>query len=141
MFLGRLQLGQWLDLNLQCGDANHTPAIPVDCPMMTIRRASDSVAVYTKEMPITEKQGVPIGLFTAKVFLGSAFNVGQYTVEIAYTVGSFTDVQTRTFRIIESGNPNGQVIGMAFFRRPNRDNILYQTESGRILRGSNPRTT
>ncbi len=139
MFLGRRQLGEWLDISLQCQDGNKTPSLPVDAPVCTIRRGSDGVSVYNREMPIVEKEGVANGLFMAKVFLGTGFVAGSYTVQMAFTVGSFTDIQFRGFKIVAAGNPNGQLIGMAYFRRPNRASILYQVEAGRILRGSNPK--
>lgn len=139
MFYGRRQLGQWLDIAIQCADANRTPSLPVDCPMLRIKRASDGATIYSREMPICEKQGTAIGLFLGQVFLGSDFHTGEHAVQIAYTVGSHTTIETGTFQITGGGNPNGQVIGMAWFDRPNRSNILYQVESGRIIRGSNPR--
>lgn len=141
MFLGRRQLGQWIDVCVQATEADKTPALPVEPPVVTIRRASDGVSVYNREMPIVEKQGTGIGLFAARVFLGDGFSAGQYNVQIAFTVGSFTDLQLRTFTIVGGGHPNGQVFGMAYFKRPNRANIIYQTESGSLLRGSNPKIT
>lgn len=138
MFLGRRQLGQWINISCQCTDEDDTPSLPTEPPMLTIRRASDGVAVYTKEMPIIEKQGTAIGYFIAKVFLGTGFGDGLYTVEMAYQVGSFGSLVIRSFEILPGGNPNGQVIGMAFYRRPSRTNVVYQVEAGRIMRGSNP---
>jgi hypothetical protein len=139
MFLGRRQLGAWVTIGLQCKDGNGTPSLPEDPPMLTIRRASDNVVVYNGEMPIVEKAGTAIGYFKSKIFLGTAFIAGNYNVEMAFAVGSFTDLQTRTFTIVAGGHPNGQVIGMAFFRRPNRTHVIYQCEDGRLLKGSNPK--
>ncbi len=139
MFLARRQLGQWLEISLQCKNGNNTPSLPADPPMLTIRRASDNVVVYSGEMPIVEKAGVAIGYFRAKIFLGSDFIIGNYNVQMAFTVGSFTDLQSRTFSVVAGGHSNGQVIGMASFRRPNRTHVIYQVEDGRVLKGSNPK--
>lgn len=140
-FLGKAQLGQWLSFALQCTDANDTPAMPVDTPMLRIRRASDGVTAYNKEMPVTEKEGTAIGLFIARVFLGTGFQAGYHTAEMSFTAGAFTAIQLRTFEISPGGNPNGVALGMNYYRRPNASHVLYQVEAGRILRGTNPRIT
>lgn len=139
MFLGRRQLGTWLDIALQCKDADETPSLPADPPMLTIRRASDNVVIYSGEMPIVEKAGTAIGFFRAKIFLGTDFITGNYNVQMAFAVGSFTDLQLRAFSVVAGGHPNGQTIGMAYFRRPNRAHVIYQVEDGRVLKGSNPK--
>lgn len=139
MFFGRAQLGKWLYIGVQCVDANRTPSLPVDAPILKIKRASDGVTVYSREIPLIDKQGVSIGFFMAQVFLGIAFNPGSYATEITYTVGTNSVILTGAFRVIDGGHPNGQVIGMAWFDRPNRSNIVYQVEAGRIMKGANPR--
>ena len=42
------------------------------------------------------------------------------------------------FEIIPGGNEEGQVLGMAFYHRPEADHVVYQTESGKIFKGRNP---
>ena len=138
-YLGRFQLGNWLNIRLQCTDINDTPAMPVDAPHLTIRRMSDGVVVYSKEMPVVEKEGTAIGLFEARVRLGSAFAGGGHTVQMAFTVGADTFIQNHGFDIVAGGNVNGTALSSHYYRRPDANHILYQVEAGRIMQGSNPR--
>ncbi len=138
-YLGRFQLGNWVNIVLQCTDIDGSPAMPVDSPHLTIRRSSDGAVVYSKEMPVAEKEGQAIGLFVSRVRLGSDFAVGTHTIQKAFTVGADTFIESNGFDVVQAGNVNGTAIGTYYYRRPNAHHVLYQVESGRILRGSNPR--
>lgn len=137
-FLGNRQLGEWLDVVLQCKDIDGTPSMPVEPPFLTIWNSSGT-SEYAREMPVSEKEGVSIGLFVAKVFLGSGFSMGEHGLQIAFTVGSDSFLAHRTFRITEGGSARGIALGAYFYRRPNANHVVYQVESGSVLKGTNPK--
>lgn len=138
MWLGRHQLGTWLDVYLQASDSNGVPAMPNACPQIKIRRSSDEAIVLNSLMPILDRT-VQVGLFCSRIFLGTAFTTGQHTVELIYKSGAKQDVLTRTFEVIAAGDARGCVLAMEYYHRPQSDFIVYQAESGLILKGKNPR--
>lgn len=138
MWLGRQQLGTWLDVYLQASDSSGEPAMPVACPQIKIRRSSDNAIVLNSLMPILDKT-VQVGLFVSRVFLGTSFAVGYHTIELQYTNDSNLMTETRTFEVMAGGDPRGCVLGMVYFHKPQADFLVYQVESGLILKGKNPR--
>lgn len=134
-YLGRQQLGTYLDVYFQsrlAGVATLPDAVP------SVRIYSASSLVYSKKMPIIDKSYSP-GLFRSQVFLGTGFDVGQHTVHIGYAIAGNPKVEIRNFEIVPGGNVLGQVLGMTYVHYPQADFIVYQTESGLILRGKNAR--
>lgn len=138
MYLGRQQLGTYLDVSLVCTNTVRTPTMPTYVPRIKIRRSSDDSVVYSDGMPIVDRS---LGLFVARVFLGSGFSAGQHTVQMDYLVGSRVGLETRVFEIMAGGGARGQVLGMAYFHQPQADAIVWQVESGLLLRGRNPKLT
>jgi len=139
MFLGRQQLGTWLDVYLNCVDASRTPTLPDAVPTIKIRRSSDNAVVYTGLMPIVEKAGVAIGLFCSRLLLGIGFSVGTHSVEMVYLVSGQAFIVSRTLEIMAGGDPKGQVLAMIYLHNPSADHIVFQVESGLLLKGKNPK--
>lgn len=137
MYLGRQQLGTWIDIYLQCRDSAKTPTMPDAVPTIRIRD-SLGVLVHSGLMPIVERDRA---LFCTRLLLGAGFAVGTQTVEMAYLIAGATKIDSRTFEISPAGNPTGQVLGMTYFHHPSADSIVYQVESGSILRGKNPKVS
>ena len=139
MYLGRNQLGTWLDVYLPCVNADRTPLMPDAVPTIKIRRASDGVVVYTDIMGVVEKSGSPIGLFCSRLLLSSGFAVGLHDVTMVYVAGGVTFTELRTFEIMQGGHQRGQVLSMIFAHFPQHDDVVYQCESGVILKGKSPK--
>ena len=137
MYLGRFQLGVWLDAYLQCRTSSRLPVMPSYVPQIRILRASDGTAVYNGLMPVVDKTS-NIGLFCSRLFLGIGFSVGMHSVSMKY-FASQPFIVERTFEIIGAGDPKGNVLAMSYLHTPAADHIVYQTEAGLIIRGKNPR--
>lgn len=139
MYLGRQQLGTWLDVYLNCVNASRTPTLPDAVPTIRIRRCSDNAVVYTGLMPIVEKEGSAIGLFCSRLLLGIGFSVGTHTVTMFYVSGGQRFEVSKTFEIMAAGDPKGQVLAMIYLHNPSADYIVYQVESGLLMKGKNPK--
>jgi hypothetical protein len=137
MYLGRFQLGVWLDVYLQCTNASRTPKMPDAVPKIKIRFAGTGNVEYTSLMPIVDKS-INIGLFCSRVFLGQGFSVGMHSVEMTYSVAGSPFVERRVFEISPAGDPKGQVLSSYYLHEPQADFVVYQVESGLILTGKNP---
>lgn len=138
MHLGRHQLGSWLEVYLQVTDANGAPAMPDLPPTIKVRRSSDEALIVNLLMPVLDKS-VQVGLFCAHLFLGTSFATGQHTIELLYKCSTKQEIETRTFDVIGGGDVRGTVLAMYYYHRPARDFIVYQAESGLLLKGANPR--
>lgn len=140
MWLGRQQLGTWIDVYLQVTSTAFTPTMPDYVPTIKVRR-SDGTVVYSGLMPIVDKTDDRLGLFASRVFLGSGMSAGAHTIEMNYKAGTKFGVESRTFDIIAGGHSRGQVLAMHYLHQPQADFVVYQVESGLILRGKNPRVS
>ncbi len=138
MYLGRFQLGTWLDVWLQTTNASSTPVMPDYVPHMKVW--SSSALVTAEEMPLVDKT-IQVGVFRSQVFLGSSYATGLYEINVFYRSGSKHGMEQHTFEVIAGGDADGQVLGMYFYHRPQADYIVYQVESGQILKGKNPRVS
>lgn len=112
--------------------------MPDHAPQLKIFRASDEHVVYNQLVPVVDRT-IQVGVFASRVFLGNAFAVGMHSLTMQYRVGSKIGLETRVFEITPGGDPRGCVLGMYYLHKPQADNIIYQTESGTIERGRNPR--
>jgi hypothetical protein len=138
MYLGRYQLGSWIDLHLQCTDANGVRSMPDHVPQMKVRKSSDGSVVMSVLVPVLDKT-IQAGLFVYRLFLDVRLSVGQWSVDFFYRVGGKYGVESRTFEILPGGDAKGCVLGMYYLHKPHRDVIVYQTESGTLEKGANPR--
>lgn len=136
MYLGQHQVGKTLDLYLQCTDADGVKAMPTYVPFIKVWIGSS--LIIAAEMPLVDKN-IQVGLFRFPLFLGVGFSAGHGTAEMHYRVGNKIGMELRTFEIVAGGHVSGQVLGSFFYRRPQANFIVYQTESGEIRRGKNPR--
>lgn len=110
------------------------PSVP---PLMRVRDSSNAI-VMSKPIPLLDKS-IQIGLFAYHILLDDTFSVGAYTVDLFYTVGAKNRIESHNFSILPGGHPDGCALGMTWYHRPHADFIVYQVETGRILKGKNPR--
>ena len=136
MYLGRHQLGTWLDITLQCLDLNGIAVMPTYVPVLKVWSAS--ALVLNQEMPLVDKQ-IQVGLFCYHLFLGDVFAEGPYSYDTVYIHGGAVFMNTGRFDVIAGGNVDGQTLSVHYYHRPHADFIVSQVESGKLLKGKSPR--
>ena len=138
IYLGRCQIGKHLNLFVQTLDAGE-PAMPDSTPWLKVFRSDNSIVLATG-VPVIDKK-VDVGLFRASIFLGSPleFTEGQHALTFSYAMGGTARIVTGLFDVIPGGDPDGCILNTYYLHRPNADHIVWQTESGRLKRGRNPR--
>ncbi len=134
-FLGRYQQGQTVTLFCQGKDANGVATLPDRPPQAKV--FNGTTVVEANEMPILDRY-INTGFFQHHLFLGAAYSAGQYRVVYYYRVGSYYGVEEDGFEIVAGGHQDGSILNMYFFRRPQADYIVYETEDGIINKGRNP---
>jgi hypothetical protein len=95
---------------------------------------------------------VTAGLFSFALSLGSSFlpvPIGNYRVVYTYSLGTYTGLVEDSFEVVDGGNSAGNILSAYYYRTPNTDYLVYQTDNGqnigghsvegRILAGRNPR--
>lgn len=141
-YLGRFQQGQELPLVLQCTNAADVPADPAAVPTVTIYRdvPSGPLLVQTVELG-ADLRGVQAGLFRRPLFLGHLYATsGRYLLVYRWAAADATPrVRAGSFLLLPGGSADGSVIALHYVERPDARHLLYQTDSGSLLRGRNPR--
>ncbi len=90
-------------------------------------------------MPIQDRFAV-VGFFQYPLLLGSLFPAGQYRVIYQWTIAGNPFSEVASFEVVgTAGHPDGAGLSMIWYSRPTSDFVLFQTESGRIIRRRNPR--
>lgn len=138
MWIGQIQLGLTLDVPLQTSTAAGLPTLPDQVPSIQVRQASDNAIVYAGLMPIVDHD---LATFSLPLFLGLGFAVGSHTIRMAYSLSGSQRSQDLSFIILPGGEQRGQVLGMAYYHRPDKDWIVWQAEVGLLLTGKNPRAS
>jgi hypothetical protein len=138
-YLGRYQRGQELPVAVRTLTAN-APANPDAGPVLTIYRGDNPpVQVYQRVMAC-DLQGVAAGTFRLGVFLGQAFQAGHHLLVVRYPDGGGTSrVGVGSFDVLPGGSADGAVIALHPVERPSARFLVQQLDSGRLLRGRNPR--
>jgi hypothetical protein len=136
-YLGRFQQGTELPVVVQC-EAAGSPAWPLAAPTLSV---FGPTGVQFDRVMGAAMQGVTPGTFRLSQYLGLAFAAtGMYGVVVRYTdaLGQGR-MQTGSFYLLPGGSPDGAVVAMQQVRRPAGQYLLWQTDSGRLVRGLNPR--
>lgn len=139
-YLGRFQQGTDVALVLQCTDTSGTPDDPTYIPWVQIRRDPDAALVESFEMP-ADLRDVESGLFRKPLFLGSTYSTTGRHVAIFKWLDSngVSHVETAHFHVLPGGSADGSIIAMCYSSRPDAAYIVFQCDSGRIIRKPNPR--
>lgn len=126
---------------LQCTNVNDTPDDPSGIPQIQIYRDGSSPSlVQTIQIP-AELRGVETGLFRYPLFLGDQYaNAGRYLIVFKWNDSAgMAHVKTAAMHILPGGSADGSVIAMFQSNRPDASHLLFQCDSGRIIRKANPR--
>ncbi len=136
-YLGRFQQGTELPVVVQC-EADGSPAWPAAAPTLTV---IGPAGVCLDRVMGAGMQGVTAGTFRLSQFLGPAFAAaGLYSLLVRYTDAAGQGrLLTGWFNLLPGGSPDGAVVAMQQVKRPAGQYLLWQTDSGRLVRGLNPR--
>ena len=137
MYRGRYQLGQEIPLTVLTVNGSGTPTAPTEAPFYEVHNTSGKVK-SGKFMPVLDRFGVT-GLFQANVRLDTDFSPGRYTVVYRWLAGSFQGVEYSSFEVVAGGDADGAVIAAFWYERPHADFLVQQLDSGKLVRGKNPR--
>jgi hypothetical protein len=138
MWLGRFHVGDSIGLSVLSKSKNGAPLQP---------SALVQALVYNAGGPLIE--AVPLHPkdrfggnwdFTARLRLDDSYQSGsQFFVLYQWTVSSTLYSRIDVFEVVDGGDADGQVVGMASVPRPEANFVLYQTQSGLLRAGRNPR--
>lgn len=138
-YLGRIQIGHHLNFFLQTVDGSGNPAMPDTNPFLKIFSPANAIVLAAK-VPVVDRR-IDLGLFRACIFLGFPleFTEGQHSWTFSYVVGGTAKTETGTFEIIPGGHEDGCILSMYYLHKPEKDSLVMQVESGKVIRKSNPR--
>ncbi len=142
LYLGRHQQGEFLPLAVTATVPAGAAADPLAEPVATVYRDGATLTRVRQVTLAAHDRGAAAGEFRASLFLGAEFSTpGRYLVVIRWvTAGGVARCRTGSFYVLPGGSADGAVIGLAFVSRPDANHLVMQTDSGRMLRGRNPRS-
>lgn len=135
--LGDVQLGAEIPFVATCTDGT-SPAFPTQAPVLSL--FSGATLIRRVLLPIDAQADQP-GVFRLQLFLNSDFPVGPITGFVQWRNGGLNFCETVWMRILPGGDPAGSVISLEYVRRPQAGVLLWETDAGTILKGTNPRST
>lgn len=140
MFRGRFQLGTEIPLSVLTVNGSNVPSAPTVCPRIEVWSTTAKV-VSDKLIPVMDRYGTEVDatLFAYNLFLGGGFAAGLYTVYYRYLLGTYEALVEDTFEIVAGGDKDGAVISMYYFDRPQAKYVVMQLDSGKLVKGRNPR--
>lgn len=134
--LGDWQLGSEFPIVCQTTDGT-SPAWPDRAPQLALYDGDDLIRRIL--MPADSQAQMP-GLFRYPLFLDASFpSSGPIHGFVQWVSGGLAFAKPLFFRILPGGDAFGQVIAMTYVRRPSTGFLVYQTDAGEILKGTNPR--
>lgn len=134
--LGDLQHGQEVPVVLQCHDGT-SPVLPDVAPVLSLFQ--EGALVLRRRMPL-DAQADEDGVFRYMLFINAAFTVSQVSGFVQWVVDGNPFSETVFFRILPGGAVDGSVISLEYVRRPQAGYLLWESDAGVILRGTNPRS-
>lgn len=134
-YLGRYQLGQVLTLMTWTTGYQGRIVTPLDYPTATIFDDNgDVVGVFS--LPALDKGN---SVFALPIFLNLKFSVGRFRVITSYSAsGAYTGALLDYFEVIPGGDPNGPLISLCSYDRPEAGYVLAQMGSGKLAQGATP---
>lgn len=134
MYLGEFQLGDMLPVSMWCLSGD-TPTNPDAIPNVTVW--STTAIVETVSIPIFDQNNIT-GFFRHLLNLDGKYSTGKHTVISRYTMSGVEKVEKSDFEIIAGGDASGAGIAMEYFRPGIPAYVLYQADTGVLLRKKNP---
>lgn len=112
-----------------------TPTAPDAAPVAKIYSSGGSLQ-ETVKLPVLD---ITDNIFGKQHLLGSGYSAGRYLVIYQWVLSSVTYQSSAMFDVVAGGDADGQVVGMKTFLLPTGRHVIYQTESGKLVSGRNPR--
>lgn len=129
MWLGRFQLGDTVDIDVQGVDGNDAPGATA-APTVRVYAADGTLVDTDVIVPrILEYKG-KAALFRLPLFLGSDYAAGKYCVRGSFTVGGNTKRPLYFFEILPGGNAKGAYRALAFYDKTGGEHLVGETDSG-----------
>lgn len=138
IYLGRYQAGDTVPIVLAtCPDGIATP--PDDAPTMLVYDQNDTL-VDTLRVPIKDRYRQSSTLFAKAINMGSDYGAIRYWAFVTAAFSSTTKlIGIFLWEVLNSGNQNGQIIGMYNLEKPEAELLVWATDQGLIRYGRNPR--
>lgn len=120
--------------------ADDVGACSNNAPASLLAVRSGLQIIETVDMP-ADLRDVVVGLFRKPLFLGAAYSeAGRYLVLFKWLdSNNVPHVKTASFHILPNGSSDGSIIAMRYTSRPDANYLIWQCDSGRIIRKPNPR--
>ena len=153
-YLGRYQLGDSVPLGIQSREPGSSASVyGQSAPAQPATGSRPSASIYAADgnivgsailLPVVDRyKTLDAGSdnnwwFARSHLLDSNFSTGRHIVIYTWKHGSTTMRKAAAFDIFDGGDPDGSVITMNAFQRPEAVNVLYDTQSGKLQSGRNP---
>lgn len=141
IYAGRVQQGEELLLTLSCTTEDMVPEDPDFYPRVSVYRDAEPPALVETTRLAAADRGAAAGLFRLPLFLGPLYETpGQYLLVFRWqTQAGVGRSVPGSFQLLPGGDADGHVVAQAFVARPDGNTLIAQCDSGRIIRGRNPR--
>lgn len=137
MFVGHYALGQLLPLRVWVVDENGAGTAPDAAPIAVVYD-SDGTRVAKYDLPCKEQNTVT-GWFEDVANLDNRYSTGRYTVMYTYLLSGVAQGRLEQCEIVAGGDGVGSGVGLYFYRQPQADFLLLQTDRGILKTRRNPR--
>jgi len=141
-YKGRYRQGRYYPLSVLCRQGG-VPTWPDDCPSAVFygNAASGGASAGLTErfkLPVIEPARIT-GWFGMPYRLAQDFGTpGYYSVEYRFTIEGTAYTFLDYFQIVPGGTNNGNVIGLAYFPRPQGNYLVQDLDSGRLAQNLGP---
>ena len=142
--MGRYVTGQSIPLSLCSRNASGVPTMPDSIPVAELYDSAGSqvgsdIELASWDRYARDSSGANNAIFQRRFLLTSSFSAGPYSVLYKWTISAVVYKATDNFVVSYASDADGTVIGL--FSVPTTTGLLVQwdTESGKIEFGRNPR--
>lgn len=134
-YLGRFHVGQSIPLGLASMNTTRVPTAPDEAPLAKIYNASGTLQ-ETIDLPLASAAKF---YFQKRSRLGSGYSAGRHFVIYQWLIGGVTYQVADTFDVLSGGDADGGVIAMDVSNLPTGRHVVFETETGTLKSGRNPR--
>lgn len=136
---GRLALGEFLLLHVECSATNGVALAPTAAPNYTIYDSAGSAVTGASAVKmVPQDKGVITGFFWAEHRLGSNFSAGRYAGVIQWANSGDTYAEAFSFEVVGGGHTSSGYVGLEFHCAPQADYVVGLPESGTLEQRKNP---
>ena len=139
MFIGHYTVGQLLPLRLLVVNDQGQGTLPDESPLATVYdSAGECISQYT--LPCRDQNSCT-GWFQDRVNLDNKYQVGRYTTFYTFLLSGVPCGRLEQWEIVAGGDGVGSGVGLYFYRQPQADFLLLQTDRGTLVTRRNPRVS